>query len=327
MTPQDRLEARCRRLLSSHSKRWRARHEDEVVGVVLEAMQAEGRTRIGLATSLDLVGHGLEERLDTLLRSFPERARRQTSAAALVTAAGLSLLLLVGEMLSARARPPAEEIQHFGEFFISGPFMTIGVGLYLAFMTSALLVVWSRPGLARLLLLTATAYAAWMLATAGGPYPVPRAAILVMFVGLGLLASLATLELGRPARRRMISTGAVFVTLVGIGLLLTKPLLGWSAGTMTTSGNVAAAALAVVLSVLGGVAILLAAPLGSRWPGWAAALAVTAVPLVFYCSAISVAVNPVHTASRSLIPLAYLSVLMCVAIVAHRRGRLRATKP
>ena len=313
--------------MSCYSKRWRERHEDELVSVLLEAMQAEGRSRLGLATSVDLVGHGLEERLDTILRRLPERARRQTAAAALVVAAGLSLLLLVGEVLSARARPPAEEIQHFGEFFISGPFMTIGVGLYLAFMTSALLVVWSRPGLARVLLLTAAAYAAWMLATAGGPYPVPRAAVLVMFVGLGLLASLVTLELGRSARRGIVSTGAAFVTLVVAGLLLTKPLLGWSVGTITTSGNVAAAALALVLSVLGGAGILLAASLGARWPGWAAALAVTAVPLVLFCTAISVSVNPVHTASRSLIPLAYLSVLACVAIASRRRSGLKPTTP
>ena len=319
MTGQDRLEARCRLLLSCYSKRWRERHEDELVGVLLEATEAEGRSGIGLATSLDLVGHGLEERLDSVLRRVPERSRWQTASASLVVAAGLSLLLLVGEVLGARARPPAEEIEHFGAFFLSGPFMTIGVGLYLAFMTSAPLVVCSRAGLARALLLAAAAYAVWMLVTDGGVYPVPRAAVLVMFVGLGLLASLATLELGRPARRRLVSAGAGFVTLVVAGLLLTKPLLAWSVGTFTTSGNVAAAALAVVLPVLGGAAILLAVSLRSRWPGWAAALAVTALPVVLYCAAVSVSVNPVHTASRSLIPLGYLLVLACVAVAARRR--------
>ena len=310
-------------MLGCYSRRWRERHEDELVDVLLETMEAGGRTAIGLATTIDLVGHGLEERLDSILRRLPEPARRQTASAALVVAAGLSLLLLVGEVLGARARPPAEEIEHFGEFFISGPFLTIGVGLYLAFMTSALLVVWARPGLARVLLLTAAAYAAWMLVTTGGQYPVPQAAVLVMCVGLGLLASLTTLELGRPARRRLVSAGSAFVTLVVAGLLLTKPLLEWTVGTMTTSGNVAAAALAVVLAVLGGGAILLAASLQSRYAGWAAALAVTALPVVLYCTAISVSVNPIHTASRSLIPLVYLLVLTCVAVFASRRSRSR----
>jgi hypothetical protein len=163
-----------------------------------------------------------------------------------------------------------------------------------------------------------------MLATAGGPYPVPRAAVLVMLVGLGLLAGLVTLELNRPARRRTVSAGAAFVSLVVAGLLLSKPLLGWSVGTMTSSGNVAAAALAVVLAVLGGGAILLATSLRARRPSWAAALAVTALPVVLYCSAISVAVNPTHAASRSLIPLAYLLALssVAVAVVASRRSRL-----
>lgn len=322
MTGHDRLEARCRRLLSCYPRRWRERHEDELVGVLLEAAEAEGRTTIGLATSLDLVGHGLEERLDAILRRFPERARRRTASSALVVAAGLSLLLLVGEVVSARARPPAEEIEQLGDFFSSGPFMTIGVGLYLAFLTSALLVVWARPGPARVLLLAATAYAVWMAVTAGGQHPVPRAAVLVMFVGLGLLASLATLELGRPARRRLVSTGAAFVTLLVAGLLLTRPLLGWSVGTMTSSGNVAAAALAVVLAVLGGGAILVAASLRARRPGWAAALAVTALPVVLYCTAVSVSVNPTHAPSRSLIPLVYLLVLTSVALVASRRNRL-----
>lgn len=319
MNPPDRLETRCRLLLRCYPKRWRERHEDELVGVLVETVETGGRSGIGLPTALDLVGHGLEERLDSVLRRVPERSRRQTAAAALVVAAGLSLLLLVGEVLGARARPPAEEIQPLGAFFVSGPFLTIGVGLYAAFMTAALLVVWSRPGLARVLLLTAAAYAAWMLVPDGGAYPVPRAAVLVMFVGLGLLATLATLGLGRAVRRRLVGAGAGFVTLVAVGLLLTKPLLGWSVGTMTTSGNVAAAALAVVLPVLAGAAIVLAAALRTRWPGWAAALAVTAVPLVLYCTAVSVLVNPVHAASRSLIPLAYLLVLTGVAGLDRRR--------
>lgn len=319
--PTSRLQRSYRRLLHCYPRSWRRHHEDEMVGVLLDQAEATGRSTVPVATALDLVGHGLEERLEVGLRWLPLRVREQTALVALVAGAGLSLVLLVGEMIGAHYRMPPESVEHYGASFISGPFLTIGVGLYLAFMTAALLVVRGHGGPARLLLLAAVGYAWWMHREffAGG-YPAPRVMVLVLFAGLGLLAALATLRLDRRARRRTLSWGAGFVGAVLVGLLISRPVLEGSVGTMATSGNVAFAALAVVLPVVGGASVLTAALLTRRHPGWPSAIAIAAFPVVFFCTLVSQSVNRAQADGRALFPLYYLLVVVAVALV-HRRGR------
>jgi len=320
------LDQRYRRLLFCYPRAWRGEHGDEMVSVLLDQADEEQRSRVGVREAFDLVAHGLEARLDALLRRLPERLRRQTASVALVMAAGIALLLLVGEVVGARHRPPAEELV-YSRYFSSGPFLTIGVGLYLAYMTAALLVVLARPGVARLLLLAGSAYAVLMLAAAGtADYPVPRVPLLLMCVGLGLLASLTTLDLDRRARRRLVGAGAGFVTAVCIGLLLTKPLLVWGIGTMTSSGNVALAALAAALPVVSGGGLMVSAVLVALSrvrvsADWSAATAIAAFPLVVYCSVVSILVNPVQAPTRALIPVLYVLVVAVVARVVKRRRR------
>lgn len=326
-TAADALERRYRLLLRCYPRTWRREHEDDLIGVLLDRAEAEERVRVDAGVVVDLVGHGLESRLDALLRWLPERLRRQVASAALVAAGSLSLLLVTGEVIGARSRLPADTTATESRYLSSGPFLTTGVGLYVAVLVAALLVLIARPGLARLLLLAGSAYALWMAcATAAGAHHLPRLPLLVMCAGLGLLASLTTLELGRLARRRLLRSGAGFVGAVASGLLLTRPLLGWSVGTMTTSGNVALAALAFVLSVVSGATILLAAVRARRSPGWPSALAVAAFPVVVFCSMVSVVVNPVHLESRALIPAAYLAVVAAVATTVRLRRRLATTR-
>lgn len=323
MTPAGKLERSYRVLLQCYPRSWRRIHEDDLVGVLLDQAEAEGRVRVGAGAVVDLVGHGIESRLDSLVSWLPEQLRRQVASAALVAAAATSLLLLVGEMIGARYRLP----ETAGRYLTTGPFLSVGVGLYLALMAAAVLVGIARPGFARLLLLTGSGYALWMAAaTSAGIHYLPRLPLLMTCVGLGLLASLTTLELGRTDCRRLLEFGAGFTGAAAVGLLMTKPLLDWSVGTMTTSGNVALAALAVVLPVVVGITIALAAARARRYPGWPAALAVTAFPLVVYCSMVSVVVNPVHLPSRALIPAAYLAVVVVVAAMVRRHEHRAAVR-
>lgn len=320
-TAADRLERHYRRLLRCYPRAWRQQHEDEVVGVLLDQAEAAGRATVTVGAAVDLVGHGLEERAESLLRWWPRRWREQTAVVALVAAAGLSLLLLVGEVIGAQARPPAEEIHHYGQYFISGPFLTVGVGLYLALMSAALLVVLGRGPVARLLVVAAVGDTLWMRHSWG--YPLPQLQVQVLLGGLALLAALATVRPSRRVSRGMVGLGAGFVVALGVGILLSRPVLGWSVGTMSTSGNVAFAVLATVLPFVGGAAVVVAALEGHRHPGWPAAIAVAAVPVVLFCTIVSQAVNPVQAGPRTLIPLGYVLVVGVVA-AGCRRGRRRA---
>lgn len=318
--PASRLERRYRRLLRCYPKFWRRHHEDEMVGVLLDQAEAAGQSTVSVSAALDLIGHGLEERLEAGLRWLPHRLREQVAVVALVAAAGLSLVMVVGEMIGAyflSVDPSAGG----GYYFESGPFLTIGVGMYLAYLTAMLLVLWGHGGLARALLLAAVGYAVWMRWQVFSPgYPAPRLMALVLFAGLGLLATLTTLRPGRRAARRMVGWGAGLVGAVLVGLLLSRPVLGWSVGTMATSGNVAFAALAVVLPVVGGAAVLTSALFSHRLPGWPTAIAIAALPVVLFCTLVSQSVNQAQADGRALFPLYYVLVVVAVALV-HRRGR------
>jgi hypothetical protein len=195
--------------------------------------------------------------------------------------------MLVGEIVGAHYRPPADEISNYGLYFISGPFLTIGVGMYLGYMTAALLCVAGRAGLTRLLVLLTTAYAACIhLEIWFGGYPRPRL-VLGLFVMLGVLASLATIRTTRSSGRRLIGYGAAFVASVGIAVLVTKPVLDWSLGTITTSGNVAFMALATALPFICAAALIYASLTSARRPGWLPAAAVTIFPLVVFCTKVN----------------------------------------
>lgn len=321
----ERLERRYRWLLRCYPASWRRQHETAMLAVLLDQADAAARSRVSAADVVDLVGHGAEARLDVVLRRLPDRLRNQVAAVALVVAAGLSLVMLVGEVLGARLRQPAEEISGYSLYFTSGPFLTIGVGLYLALMTAALFVVLGHGGPARLLVLCTVGYTVWRRWPVGsaGHLPVPRLLVLVLFAGLGVLAALATIRPSRRAARRMVGLGAAFVAAVAVGLMLSRPVLGWSIGTMATSGNVAFAALAAVLPGVGGAAVLIAALVNGRHPGWPSAIAVAAFPVVLFCTLTSQMVNPDRSAERALFPLYYVLVVTAVALV-HHRGRRRS---
>jgi hypothetical protein len=71
MTRGDGLELGYRRLLRCYPRRWRDAHEDEMISVLLDQAEAEGRAHISLASALDLIGHGTEARLEVVLRRIP----------------------------------------------------------------------------------------------------------------------------------------------------------------------------------------------------------------------------------------------------------------
>ncbi|WP_375433429.1 hypothetical protein [uncultured Friedmanniella sp.] len=316
------FERRYRWLLRCYPRAWRRRHEDEMVAVLMDQDQAQQGSTRTLGAVLDLVGHGLEERLESVLRWLPDRLRVQVATVAMVLAAGLALVMLGGEVIGARDRPPPEEIHHYGGFFISGPFMTIGVGLYLAFMSAALLVILGRGGVARLLILTAVGYAGWMYWPIGPGYPRPRLLVLALFAALGFLAALATVRASRRTSGWMLGLGLGVVAAVAVGLLLTQPFLGWSVAEMAGPGNVGFAAAASVLPVLTGLVLVASSLVSRRHPGWPTAITVTAVPVMVFCAIASHVVTPNRAGSVALDPLLVVLVA-AVVIVGFHRSRAR----
>ena len=124
---EGRLERRYRRLLRCYPRSWREHREEEVISLLMEQAAAEQRSTVGVRTAIDLIGHGIEARLDTALRWLPWRLREQIATAALVVVAGLSLLMLVGEIIAAHIRTASGEVLNHS-YFTSGPFLSIGVG-------------------------------------------------------------------------------------------------------------------------------------------------------------------------------------------------------
>ena len=321
---QERLERGYRRLLRCYPRSWREHREEELVGLLMEQAAAAKQSTVGVRTAIDLIGHGLEARLDTSLRSLPWRLREQIATAALVVVASLSLLLLVGEIIAAHVRTASGEVVNYS-YFPSGPFLSVGVGMYFGYIAAALICVAGRPGLTRLLVLLATAYAAtcvpWEVWSGG--FPGPRLLVLVPIFMLGVLASLATIRTARSPARRLIGYGAGFVASVGIAFLVTKPFVGWSLETVTTSGNVAFMALATAVPFICAAALAYAAFTAVRRPGWLTATVVTIFPLVVFCTAVNqVVMGPGRSDAILITPLYYVLAAV-LAASAHRRGDRR----
>jgi len=290
----------------------------------MEQVAAEQRSRVGVRTAIDLIGHGIEARLDTALRWLPWRLREQIATAALVVVAGLSSLLLVGEIIAAHIRTASGEVVNYS-YFTSGPFLSVGVGFYFGYVAAALICMAGRAGLARLVVLLAMAYAAtcvpWEVWFGG--FPGPRLLILAPILMLGVLASLATIRTSRSSARRLIGYGAGFVASVGIAFLVTKPLVGWSLGTVTTAGNVAFLALATALPFICAAALTYASFTAARRPGWLTATAVTTFPLVVFCTAVNQVVTGPHRSDAILLTPLYYALAVVLATIAHRRRHRR----
>jgi hypothetical protein len=159
----------------------------------------------------------------------------------------------------------------------------------------------------------------------GRGYPAPRLVVLVLFVLLGVLASLATISTTGSSRRRMVGYGAALVVVTSVAILLTKSAMGWSLGTITTSGNVAFAVLATVLAVVSGLALAYAAIITGRHPGWLTATAVTVFPLVVFSTMVTEIVSGFSRPTVVLgTPLYYVFALV-LGTLAHHQGRRHAS--
>lgn len=165
------LESQYRQLLRWYPRRWRARNEQAVIGVLLDQAENDGRKTPTVADRASLIGGGLHERL---LRA--ERPSALT-VVALSTAVAFSLWYLVVITWA----PGTVFAGTFGPF--TNP-AVITVGIFVVALGCALA---GRPRLARAVSALAALCAVILFALAVnrgwlGPGPVPTA----VFVGLGI---------------------------------------------------------------------------------------------------------------------------------------------
>lgn len=124
---EGRLERGYRRLLRCYPRSWRRYREEEVVSLLMEQAAAEQRLTVGLRAAIDLIGHGIEARIDTTLRWLPWRLREQIAMAASWSQPVFHRSCWWA--ISSGSIPAAPEESNYGQYFISGPFLTIGVGM------------------------------------------------------------------------------------------------------------------------------------------------------------------------------------------------------
>jgi hypothetical protein len=205
-----------RRLLHAYPHRWRARRGEELLTVLVQDAEDRGRETPTFGDVLDLLTRGLEARIDAAFRGVPHELRSRAARLALVSASGLSVvLLLIAELplpFSAGTVPPG--------FATLGPVMTVGVGVYAGWLVAGLALLAGRRGAARL-----TAAVTALLTVAVVPFaaltgtPRPPLYLLAVLVGFGVVASSSRLDGGRSTQ----ALGFTAALLVAAALVRGRP--------------------------------------------------------------------------------------------------------
>lgn len=214
-----RLERSYRRLLAAYSRRWRARHADEIVGVLMDAAEGAGRRSPTVGEAVDLLGNGLRQRTSSALAWLPAAVRDRVTQLALASGAGLAFVcFIVGEWAPWRSSNQWD----YGVVGSVGPFATLGPVVY---------AVWGAAFAAHLLgaqrsarLLAAVSAAAAMtlpLLAARLGLDRPRLVPLVVLAVLGLLATTGELP-PAPAHR----AATALCALCFAGLLIVPEWVG-----------------------------------------------------------------------------------------------------
>ncbi|HEY9293738.1 MAG TPA: hypothetical protein VIP98_20865 [Microlunatus sp.] len=232
-TPAERrIESTYRLVLTLFPSSWQDRHSEEACAILVDRAQQRGG-KVSGADIADLVWHATTARLDTLtapmLRRLPQPRRAIPGMIALTIATATSVIMIIGEITGAAHRPASPAYQ---AMFISGPFLTIGVGIDIGFILTMVLWLAARTELARLILFATTILAIWMTWPGGlAVYPQPPAAYTgaLAIIGIISLSTLRDSTAHQPRRARTL-TGLAVVVLSAVALSLNAAItgeLGW----------------------------------------------------------------------------------------------------
>jgi hypothetical protein len=207
--PDDRY---FRLLLVSYPRRWRrARRTEEMLGVMLDAAEAEGRTRPTVMESLNVLGHGLRARALSAIDGLGEPLRARVAQFALISGATISLIMLmfgeIGWPGGVRALPVFDRSWR-SSYFVGetlpaqwtgrlGPFASLGVVVYAGWVAMVLAAGLGKTAALRavaMATLAVTLVAPQLREITGAAMP-PQSVLL----GLAMLAGLVLLAPTRPS--------------------------------------------------------------------------------------------------------------------------------
>lgn len=223
---------RCRMLLRAYPLSWRANgRDDELLGVLLDSLDAAGRATPSVADATNVIANGLATRARVIDLVLPDLVRRRIAHVGLAAGAGASAFLLTaGEIridewsdghspgvLDDRLRPTL------------GSFLTLGVVLYVLWFVTFGLFVAGRVRECREAAAVTCLFAVAMptLATLSHHQRPPG----------GVLATLAVFAFGAAALPSWTTASAASRVAVCVGATaLTGALVAWRVKVMHTSG-------------------------------------------------------------------------------------------
>ncbi|MGA2006764.1 MAG: hypothetical protein ABSH27_04295 [Solirubrobacteraceae bacterium] len=320
------LERRYRRLLALYPAAWRARHDDEVLAVLLECAPP-GRARPSWRDACDLVAHALMERLRGVGRSpTSEDARSGVALAAIVALAVLAALSLQQLVVIA----PNAGSWGLGTGYVGRPAL-IAMLASAGCLTACVCWLAGRRRLAcAAIAFTDAGFLVASLMLRHGSYNVSWS-LIVAILGLAAVASLLMAHRAVSEAGRELIGRRGFVELIG-ALLLVAEIGGWRhvawAGSVygSQSDNGMPAALAVAYLAAAVVALVMAV----RNP--VPLIAVTVLsPLLLASGFVSITQGWLFgNADVSVallddaIPLGAVAFLVLASLAALRRSRSRA---
>jgi len=227
------LEQRYRRALSWYPRRWRDANEDAVVGTLLDVADESGERTPSKSDLRSLRLHGLAAHFTFLGRILTPAIRDRVSAIALGTGFALSAWAAFFEVANARGLDRFSSLSGHGTATTFGPFVSLGIILYLTWLIAFTTSFLGRPWLLRLLLVATipAAIVARVVSEQLGMNLFPSTTTVLLLEMFALLALLGT---PRPTARWRIWIGLSAVVAVA---LITWVLRG-TYGFLDTGDNV-----------------------------------------------------------------------------------------
>jgi hypothetical protein len=223
MSDASALESRYRRAVRAYPAPWRAKHGEELIGVMLDVAAAEGRTKPAIRELAHLVLHGAGARVNRVLSVIPPRRRDRIAAIGTIAGTAVALVLMVLGELGRWLLP--NTYTSAGESF--GPFTTPAAIIFLLVIGAFLALAAGRHAMTKVLhglIIAASICLLVMLGAADPGIPVRRL-VFAFFTATSLLALLGT-----PTRTMGLRDTVLFgVPALGVFLTLTSYLHGGGA--------------------------------------------------------------------------------------------------
>lgn len=95
MSDMTGLESRYRLAMRAYPLRWRAKHGEELLGVMLDIAASKNKGKASIFEMLHLTVHGMSARVNEVLSVVPRRRRDRLSAVGLIAGTALALVMMV----------------------------------------------------------------------------------------------------------------------------------------------------------------------------------------------------------------------------------------